>query len=373
MTLPHWPPANIFTEVASPGLLLNLDLVHSNLEKMLDQVGGDKQRLRPHVKTHKMARMVQLQREVGIEQFKVATLSEASMVASCGAKDVLVAYPMVGPNLPLLFRLVEHYPNTNFSCLVDHPQGLNLLREQVDSGTVDSIGVWIDVDCGMHRTGVAFGDQLNALLDAIHLADSVVYRGLHVYDGHLHQADLNERHTEAKRIKMQVDAFLATTGNAEVIVGGSPTFSFWSNECSWQCSPGTPLFWDQGYGTNYPEIGFSPAIALLTRVVSKPEANLVCVDLGYKSVAAEMPLENRVVLPDLPDAIFMGQSEEHLVLRSSLASGLNLGEELLAFPRHVCPTVALHQAAHLVQGESLAGELWSVDARDRFLLSHTIE
>lgn len=375
MTIQDWPSVELFTEVASPGLLLNLNLVHNNLEKMLEHVNGDAKRLRPHVKTHKMSGMVSLQREVGIEQFKVATLSEASMVASCGAEDVLVAYPIVGPNLSLLGQLIEQYPETTFSCLVDHPDGLALLKQRfgVGGGALGSsapLGVWVDVDCGMHRTGIEFGDPLDQLREEIHASRSLFYRGLHVYDGHLHQPDFQERMNMANQIKERVKVDLASYGDSEVIVGGSPTFRFWAEQSSWQCSPGTPLFWDQGYGSNYPELGFSTAIALLTRVISKPDDELVCVDLGYKAVAAEMPLDKRVVLPAVPDAVFVGQSEEHLVLRTSMAGKLQLGSELLAFPRHVCPTVALHQAAQVIQDGVLIDCPWRVDARDRLLSSH---
>ena len=107
MNMNQWPAANSFSEVASPGLILNVDLVRENLSRMMEQVNGDESRIRPHVKTHKMSRLIEMQLEVGIEQYKVATLAEASMVAGAGAKDILIAYPMVGPNLRLLVKLIQ--------------------------------------------------------------------------------------------------------------------------------------------------------------------------------------------------------------------------------------------------------------------------
>ena len=100
-----------------------------------------------------------------------------------------------------------------------------------------------------------------------------------------------------------------------MIAGGSPTFGLWAKESGWDCSPGTSLFWDQGYSDSFPELPFEIAAVLLTRVISKPGKNYVCLDLGHKSVAGENPIENRVRLLNFPDeAKPVGQSEEHLVM-----------------------------------------------------------
>ncbi|MGI9469980.1 MAG: D-TA family PLP-dependent enzyme, partial [Rubripirellula sp.] len=121
-------------------------------------------------------------------------------------------------------------------------------------------------------------------------------------------------------------------------------------------------------GDAYADLPFSVAIALLTRVISKPGKDRLCLDLGYKSVASEMPLESRIVIPAIPDAKFIGHSEEHLVIETSHASDVSLGTAFLAFPRHVCPTVALHDFLTLVRDGQATGELWPVTARGRFLI-----
>ena len=371
MNLQAWPDVQTCSDLASPGLLLNVDLVRSNLAKMLQHVGGQVKRLRPHVKTHKMSRLIQLQLDLGIDQFKVATLSEAEMVASCGAKDVLIAYPMVGPNLKMFASLRNIYPSTTFSCLVDHLDGLKLLSSSLSNREGLPVGLWIDVDCGMHRTGIPFGERLDQLRDAINQSQSVVYRGLHVYDGHLHQPNLNDRHGGALEIKDAIAADQSRCPSPSVVVGGSPTFGFWARETSWQCSPGTPVLWDMGYGGNYSELDFSKALALLTRVISKPDEDLICLDLGYKSIAAEMPLDLRVSVPELPDAVLVGQSEEHLVVKSKVADTVKIGDALFAFPRHICPTVALHASVQVIEDRRLTDQRWAIEARDRMLPSHS--
>ena len=103
----NWPDQDELRDVASPGLLIDADRVANNIRRMVALVDNDPSRLRPHVKTHKMTRVVQMQREAGIEKFKAATLAEAEMVAGAGGQEVLLAYQMVGPNVRRLAGLID--------------------------------------------------------------------------------------------------------------------------------------------------------------------------------------------------------------------------------------------------------------------------
>src|SRR5271163_4631337 len=104
----------------SPSLVIDRALVRRNLEAMIALARGA-ERLRPHVKTHKMPAVVQMCEAMGIRKHKCATIAEAEMVAAAGGTDVLVAYPLVGPNIARFARLVRKYPATTFRALVDHP------------------------------------------------------------------------------------------------------------------------------------------------------------------------------------------------------------------------------------------------------------
>jgi len=157
-----------------------------------------------------------------------------------------------------------------------------------------------------------------------------------------------------------------------VVAGGSPTFALHaqvsaSSATPWECSPGTTFLWDAGYGQNFPDLGFEPAAGLLTRVISKPGDRRLCVDLGHKAVSAENPIERRVRFPALPDGRFLSQSEEHLVLESPQAADFSVGDTLIGIPWHICPTVALHDHAHLFRNGSTTGETWKIAARHRRL------
>jgi D-serine deaminase-like pyridoxal phosphate-dependent protein len=130
-----------------------------------------------------------------------------------------------------------------------------------------------------------------------------------------------------------------------------------------ECSPGTTVLWDAGYARKMPDLEFLPAATLLARVVSRPGAARLCLDLGHKAVASEMP-HPRVVFPDLPDARAVMHSEEHLVLDTAIAAQFPVGTVVHGIPWHICPTVALHSEV-VVSRAGLASDTWPVVARAR--------
>ena len=148
-----------------------------------------------------------------------------------------------------------------------------------------------------------------------------------------------------------------------VVAGGTPTFPMHARRPEVECSPGTCVFWDAGYAAKLPDLDFFPAALLLTRVISRPGANRLCLDLGHKAVASEMP-HPRVQLFGLEDAAFVTHSEEHLVIETPRATEFAVGQILYGLPRHVCPTVALHNEVFVVR-DGRAGETWPVTARAR--------
>ncbi|MBU62783.1 MAG: threonine aldolase [Opitutae bacterium] len=350
--------------IPSPSLLVFPDRVESNVDRMLDMVGGDVLRLRPHVKTHKMAEVVRLQVAKGITRFKCATIAEAEMTAISGGRDVLLAHQPVGPNLSRFLQLQDRFSEVSFSATVDSEEVVEAFEL-----TGRSASLFVDVDCGMHRTGIEPGEGALALCRQIAFSDNLDFSGLHAYDGHLHQPGLINR-TEAHAAAIDSWAGLLDALENEnlapstIVVGGSPTFGLFAQMDNWQCSPGTTLFWDAGYGHAFPDLNFEVAAMLLTRVISKPNGRL-CLDLGHKAVAAERPIDKRAWFPDLPEAKPFLQSEEHFVLDAPNAGDFAVGDALLAVPWHVCPTVALHAHAHLVRDGRVTSESWEVVARKR--------
>ena len=150
-----------------------------------------------------------------------------------------------------------------------------------------------------------------------------------------------------------------------VVSGGTPTFPIHARNDSVECSPGTCVLWDSGYEEKFADLDFLVAALVLTRVVSKPGANRLCLDLGHKAIAAENP-HPRVKFLNLPDATAISHSEEHLVIETARAGEFRPGDCLLGVPRHICPTVALYSEATIVR-EGRATDRWRITARERRL------
>jgi len=353
-------------EVPSPSLLVYPERVRENLVRMCE-IAGDPARLRPHVKTHKLEPLVRMSFEHGITRFKCATLREAEMLARAGAPDVLLAYQPVGPNVARLVRLTAAFPDTRLSCLVDDEEAaLTLSSAFTEANRV--LPVWLDLDVGMGRTGVRDLDAAQALYALLTELPSLLVRGLHAYDGHVQTRELAERTAQADAVLAKVETLAQELKRTrfdvdELVVGGSPTFACHARHPSLQLSPGTTMLWDQKNSMQYPDLPFSPAALVLTRVVSKPAENRLCLDLGHKAVGSEMS-PPRVHFLGLEDVQFLSHSEEHLVIETARASELDVGSVLYGVPWHICPTVALYDRAVVVEGGRATG-VWPIDARGR--------
>lgn len=359
------------SQILSPGLVIFRDCVEQNIEAML-RIAGSPQRLRPHCKTHKMPAIVKMQLARGITQHKCATLAEAEMLAQAGAKDIFLAYNPVGPNIGRVVRFVERYPQVRLAVTADHPQPVAALGEALAAAGRE-VEVLLDIDCGQHRTGVPAGAQAAELYGQIAATRGLIPAGLHVYDGHNHQTQLAERRQAvlasiAPALELRKELARRGLPVPRVVAGGSGSFPILAalEEPGLELSPGTVIFHDWGYHQTFPDLPFTPAAWLLTRVVSRPTPQRVTLDLGYKAVASDPPAGSRVCFPDLPDAHCVLQNEEHLVIETAEAERFCPGDALWALPRHICPTCALHRDVTVVSGGQVV-DTWAVAARDRVL------
>ena len=353
-------------EIASPALLLYRDRIEHNLRKMIE-IAGSPERLRPHVKTHKLGQLIQRQVELGITKFKCSTIAEVEMTAEGGGKDIMLAMPCVGINAHRLALLAVKYPAITFSTVADDEETVRMLAGAAQQHRV-TLGVYLELDPGMGRTGIVPCEQAKFIAHAIKEAPLLHFAGIHAYDGHIHDADLETRRQRCEDAYAPILAFRKELEGEGLIVkefvaGGSPTFAIHARHKDRTLSPGTTVLWDFGYADKHPDLPFLPAAVLLTRVISKPLHDRITVDLGHKSVAAENP-HPRVRFEELPDAEAVMQSEEHLVLEVEQRERFVIGQALHGIPRHVCPTVALHGEAVIIDNQQ-ATERWSVVARNR--------
>lgn len=365
------------SEIPSPSLLVFREILEQNIAEMI-RIAGSAARLRPHCKTHKLQPVIEMELALGITKHKCATIAEAEMLALSGAGDVLLAYNIVGPNIARVIKLAALYPQMRLAVTADHPQPLEelsraiSLHQQTYGGTL-TIGVLLDLDSGMHRTGISPGDAAIALYQTMSELPGIEPRGLHLYDGQNHQTDLAERTAAVTACWNMARDFarqLEQLGLAvpSIVVGGTGSFPIFAaiDDPRIELSPGTVVFHDAGYTSIYPDMHFTPAAALLARVISRPTANRITLDLGYKAVASDPPMASRIFFPDLPEAKIVLHNEEHLVLETPHETSHVPGDVCLAIPRHICPTTALHEQVYVIHQQRLEA-VWQVVARRRQL------
>lgn len=349
----------------SPALLIYPDRVKHNIDLLVSSI-DDVSRLRPHVKTHKCAEVVKLCLEAGISKFKCATIAEAEMLGMCHAADVLLAYQPIGPKAQRFISLIQQYPQTQFSCLVDSYTAARQLDELAGTAKVLVTG-FIDLNVGMNRSGILPEDAFDLYQQCIKLAGLKV-KGLHAYDGHIHDEDLTVREKRVNAYFAPVENLIIQLNglgfNPVLIAGGTPTYPVYAAKSNIECSPGTFIYWDGGYQQAFTEQTYLTAALLMTRVVSLPDKTKICVDLGHKSIASENVLEKRVRFLNAPGLKFIGHSEEHLVLDAGPGHQYQVGDVFYGLPYHICPTVALYSSATTIVNKKVSGE-WKIQARER--------
>lgn len=348
----------------TPALLVYPDRIEENIQRMI-ALAGSTEKLRPHVKTHKTAEILRMQVRQGITAFKCATLAEVEMVAASGGTDILLAYPLLGPSLRRYLKIMDRYPGIRMAATVDSEEGLRQLRK-ASPDAKRAINLFVDLDSGMHRTGIRPESALSLIMQ-IQGEKTLNFQGLHLYDGHIHESDPEVRRMHCESDFQEVQRLINQLKNrgipiGELACGGTPTFPIHALHMERTLCPGTPVLWDAGYGSAFPDLDFLPAAVLAGRVISKPEGYL-CIDLGYKAVASEMP-HPRLQFAELDILEVINHSEEHLVIATPHEQQVTIGQVVYALPMHICPTMALQDQVWAVEKEQITGS-WKVVARDR--------
>jgi len=284
-----------------------------------------------------------------------------------GAPGVVLAYQPLGPKLSRFIALIKKYPATLFSCLTDN---LSAAKEQATEFSKSNfdVPVYVDLNTGMNRTGINPEDAVE-LCKFLSSTKGIKFGGIHAYDGHLRNPDIEIRTKECNEafnaiMKLQDELLAMDIPVPNRIVGGSPTFPIHAKRENVECSPGTFIYWDKGYMDQCPEQNFLPAAIVITRVISLPSPKRICTDLGHKSVAAENDISKRIFFLNAAELTPVGQSEEHLVCETGREHDYKTGDVLYGIPFHICPTVALYERAFIVSEGKITGE-WKNIARDR--------
>ncbi len=355
-------------DIISPALIYYRDIILENTKKAIEMAGGAS-RLWPHVKSHKMADVIRLAMDCGITRFKCATIAEAEAAAACDSTHVVVAYPLVGPNIRRFTELSAAFPKTHFYATGDDLEMLSLLGDAASSlpGNID---VLVDVNPGMDRTGVPLSGLIPFCRSCAQIP-GLTLSGLHCYDGHRTEHDFKNRKEQAAITDQTLlEAFHSLRDTypscSIIILGGTPSFPCHTGFPDAFFSPGTLFIYDDGYARKFPDLPYTPAAAILTRVVSRPGNGIFTLDLGYKGIAAD-PQDPRGKIVGLDHYEEMFQSEEHWTFR--MAPGFEdecpkVGDAFFVIPTHICPTSALYPSVAVVSGKKVTDQ-WQVTARNR--------
>ena len=353
--------------IASPALVLDLDALERNIERMAAFARTHRMRLRPHAKTHKSAHIARLQITAGAVGVCVQKLSEAEALAGLGVADIYISNEIV--DAAKLVRVAALAGRVALSIAVDSRLGVERLAQAMRAGGT-SLDVYVEVDVGQGRCGVA-PVEAGGLARQVVAHPGLRFAGLQAYQGRAqHMRGVAEREAAIRHAVGAASAARASVTSAGVacpLVTGAGTGSFVFEAASGvygELQPGSYIFLDRDYADNdaTPHTPpFEHALFVKSQVMSRGAAHAV-VDAGHKSHAIDSGLP-AVWQRDLS---FDNGGDEHGILRPRGGALPELGETVWLVPGHCDPTVNLHDRYVVVRGGLARGAveaLWPVDAR----------
>ena len=352
--------------VATPALLLDLDVFESNLQRMAELARRHKIALRPHAKAHKCVTIAQAQLSQGAVGICCQKLSEAYPFAAAGIDKILISNQFVGADKVAM--AVELAKYVNLSVCVDHPMQIAALGAATkEAGT--HITVLPEVDIGQNRCGVTHPDALMQLVEHIAQCDALRFGGIQAYHGGAqHIAPWSERVCAAQRAADAAAAYvrhLDTRGIRCTTVTGSGTGTAIFDAASGvytELQPGSYIFMDRHYGSLAWEndLQLQNSLFILSTIMSTARQSHAVCDVGLKglSIDSGMPL---VHVPQ--DLQYLAANDEHGILDILNESKRDrLGEKIMLIPGHCDPTVNLYDQYVGIRNGKVAC-VWKIDAR----------
>jgi len=362
--MPNEPMPGIpFQELDTPALLLDLDKLERNIERMARFFADKPSSLRPHAKTHKCPQVALRQLEAGAIGITCAKVSEAETMAQAGIQDILIANEVVGRQK--IDRLTDLTQRCNVMIAVDNAENVAALSHACRAKGV-SLRILVEVDIGMRRCGVQPGVPTLELAQQVSLASCLQFTGLMAYEGHLVMiVDAQEREARVRQTMIplqQTCELLQREGLPVQIASGGGTGTY---DITGTCPPttevqaGSYVFMDSTYLKVRPE--FEPALTVLSTVVSRPASGRIVTDAGRKSMTQEFGWPQPL---GIHGASVRSLSEEHGILDLAEPDVVRLrpGDKIRFIPSHCCTTVNLYDNLNVIQGDVLVN-IWPIAAR----------
>jgi D-serine deaminase-like pyridoxal phosphate-dependent protein len=359
-------------EVATPALLVDADALERNLARMAKHAKQKGVALRPHTKTHKCPLLARRQLEHGAIGVCAAKLAEAEVMVDAGIEAVLVTSPVVTRDK--IARAVELARRSGgFQIVVDNLAAAKSLSEAAEAAGV-VVGVLIDLDPGIRRTGVAPGAPALALLREVKKLRGLRFDGLQSYAGHVMHVEGWEarkaRSLQALASSLETKAAMEREGH-EVRVftgGGTGTFDIDCDvDAFTDLQVGSYLFMDCGYrriGDRDSAVfdAFEASLFVASTAISQPAAGFITVDAGFKAMAADSGVPE---LRDVTGVVYHWGGDEHGILQLEAPSRpIGLGDQVVLIAPHCDPTVNLYDVLHPYRDGRIE-ELWPIAARGK--------
>jgi D-serine deaminase-like pyridoxal phosphate-dependent protein len=364
------PPANVgdrVEDIDTPALVVELDAFERNLRTLADSVKGRQVRVRAHAKTHKCPEIGKRQLAHGAIGVCCQKVSEAEAMVEGGIRDVLVSNEVVGA--AKVVRLAELAKRARIGVCVDNMQNVTALEAAVDRAGA-KLDVYIELEVGMRRCGIAPGPEAVDMAKAIARSRNLRFAGLQAYHGRAqHMRTMEERHAAIEGSAQHVYEMKRRLAEARIecpiVTGaGSGTYMLEVEAGAWdEIQPGSYIFMDVDYAKNEwgaPLPRFEHALFVLATVMSRPAADRAIVDAGLKASSVDSGMPRIWQREGLN---YRAASDEHGVVDIAAGSRTpGLGEKLYLVPGHCDPTVNLYDWYVCVRGGRVEA-LWPITAR----------
>ncbi len=356
-------------DLNTPALIVDLEALERNIAAMARFASKSGVALRPHAKTHKSVEIARRQIAAGAIGVCCAKLGEAEALADGGVEDILITSPVVGPSG--VARLVAlSARSTGLMAAVDHPAAVDAL-----AATEAPLALLVDIDPGIHRTGVATPEAAVALASRIAAAPNFSFAGVQFYCGaqqHIEAFDARRQAIEERTAYLATIVRLLTdSGLKPDIISGGGTGSHVIDAALGvftELQVGSYVFMDRQYAecdlADAATPPFETALMIDSRVISANHPVLATVDAGFKAFATEAGAPP-ILAGAAKDSVYHFMGDEHgCVVPPRGQTPPGLGEIVTFGAPHCDPTVNLYEAYHAVRGDTLAA-IWPIEARGR--------
>jgi D-serine deaminase-like pyridoxal phosphate-dependent protein len=352
-------------EIETPALLIDLDIMEDNIEKMAKYFNGVKSSLRAHTKTHKSPTIAQKQISAGARGICCQKLGEAEVMANHDIRDILITSEVVDPEK--IQRLVRLARSHDVTVVVDN---LKVAKATSEAARREGVRqrVIVEIDVRKKRCGVMPGEPTLDFVKKVVGFEGLDFRGLMGYEGPFFDIpDFEQRKGAARELLRSLKETVDMVESEGIVVhdvsaGSTSTYSIAGEYPKiTEIQAGSYVFMDSTYN-KLGGLDFGCALTVLATVMSRPVPERVVVNAGLKAITQEFGLP---VVKDYEDAKMNHMSEEHGMIRVDPASKIDVGDKLELIPSHCCTTVNLHDQYYGVR-KGRVEVIWPIPARGKF-------